>query len=93
MWLKQSIKTAIKEIELWLDNPYSDSYDLANVIGKLLVMDYKVDRDNYNLRQLIDVYWVDKKPLTLINMICSYSYLNEGCKIGVTIYEAFNWAN
>lgn len=93
MWFKQSIKTAIKEIELWLDNPYSDSYDLANVIGKSLISDYREDRDNRNLRQLIDVYWVDKKPLTLINMVCSYSYLNEGCKIGVTVYEAFNWAN
>lgn len=93
MWYKQTIKQAIKEIELWLDNPFSDSYDLANVIGKALISDYTESRDNCNLRQLIDIYWTDKKPLTLINMICSYAYLNEGCKIGLTIYEAFSWAN
>ena len=93
MWYKQDIKDAIKEIELWLDNPFSDSYDLANMIGKLLVPYYSEERDNRNLRQLIDIYWTDKKPLTLINMIVSYAYLNEGCKIGLTVYEAFNWAN
>ena len=93
MWYKQDIKYAIKEIELWLDNPFSDSYDLANVIGRALIPYYSEERDNRNLRQLIDIYWTDKKPLTLINMIVSYAYLNEGCKIGLTVYEAFSWAN